>query len=86
MSQTGSIVNVCLRANRQAGSTTALRSQPMKMLEELLTFCCSPMQSIIPAVARQNTPHEEIKGRDGEIERDEEGGIEEERESACVRS
>lgn len=66
----------------------------MKMLEELLTFCCSPMQSTFPAVARQISLLEEIKGRDGKIERDEGtkagerrevGGIEEAWESLCVR-
>lgn len=44
----------------------------MKMLEELLTFYCSPMQSTFPAVARQNRLHKEMKGRDGEIEQDKE--------------
>lgn len=63
---------MCPQANRQTGNAIPLNSQPMKMLTELLTFCCSPMQNTFSAVARQNRLHKEMKGRDGEIEQDRE--------------
>lgn len=57
----------------------------MKMLEELLIFCCSPMQTVFLAVSRQEKVYEEKvkeRWRDNKGEREEkEVRWEEQRES-----